>query len=141
PMSFAEISIAFRESEFRRTGLALLISELEHMRETAEQLVADSSTGKTEAHPDRPWTWAVRYSTTLLDTTLGNTFPFLASDPELWKQLCTIREKARSSNAMSEAFAGVVFLLMSERTDIHDSRTRPLINCARDISRYGEEAT
>jgi hypothetical protein len=139
-MSFGEIATAFRESEFRRTGLALLISELEHMRETAEGLLKDSAFGNTEAHPDRRWTWAVRYSTTLIDTTLGNIFPFLKGDAALWKLLCSIRENARSSNAMSEAFASVLFLRQTERITIYDSLTRGLIDCAKVISKDGQEA-
>ena len=140
-MSLAEIAGAFRESEFRRTGLALLISELDHMRSTAEQLLQEAErTSRIEAHPDKPWTWATRYSTTLLDTTLGNTYPFFASDPELWKSLCIVREKTRSSNAMSEGFTNVVFLRVDMRVDIHDSRVRELINCAREIVASSKEA-
>jgi hypothetical protein len=140
-MSFAEIAGAFRESEFRRTGLALLISELDHTRSTAKQLVeASQRTSNIEAHPDKPWTWATRYSTTLLDVTLGNVFPFLTSDPDLWKLLCTIRENARSSNATSEGFTTAVFFRLPQRVLISDSNVRELINCARAIVTASENA-
>jgi hypothetical protein len=141
PMSFSEISGAFREAEFRRTGLALLISEVEHMGLTAHQLIEDDNkTSNTNAHPDRPWTWSIRYSTTLLDMTLGNTYPFIAADPALWKLLCIIRENARTSNARSEAFAGVVFFKLNERIEIHDTLSRVIFNAANQILSAAKEA-
>src|SRR5206468_10077082 len=119
----------------------LLVSELSHMRATAEELLsASEATSNIEVSPDTPWTWATRYSTMLLDVVLGNVFSFLAAVPDLWTLLCTIREKARLSNALSEGFSSAVFFRTSERVAILDSRVRQLINCAREIVRASKEA-
>ena len=125
-MSFSEVRSAFQEAEFRRSSLSLLVSELSHMRSVAEEMEssAKESGGDLAASPDRPWSWSLRYSTMLLDTVLGNSFHFLADDPSLWALLCKIREKARSSNALSEAIASAVFFRISERVPISDTRVR-----------------
>jgi len=92
------------------------------------------------ASPDHPWSWSIRYSTTLLDTVLGNVFPFLAADAALWALLCTIREKARASNALSEAISSAVFFKITERVGIPDTRVRQHVDCAREIVKATKEA-
>jgi len=140
-MSYAEIKNAFQEAEFRRSGLSLLISELGHMRSVAQEMLTEADKlNDLAASPDYPWSWSIRYSTTLLDTVLGNVFSFLAADPALWSLLCTTREKARASNALSEAISSAVFFRQNERVAILDTRVRQHLVCAREIVRASKEA-
>ena len=76
----------------------------------------------------------------LLDVALGNTFSFLAADPDLWRVLCTIRERTTVSNALSEAFSSAIFFKIADRVPIHDSRVRQLLNYAREIVAASKEA-
>lgn len=107
-MSYTEVRQAFQETEFRRTRLALLMSELENMK-----IIADSVSKFVPANSDDGHavsrSWTVRYDTMLLNVTLGDVFSFLSADPEIWKAMSEIRKAAIGSNSVCEAYTNVVF--------------------------------
>ena len=132
-MSYSELKGAFQEAEYRRTKLALLISELEHITTSAQRLLDNVPKELPAIEGTLHWAWATRYSTTLLDMVLGDAYSFIAEDPELWKSLCTIRESASHSNAACEAFSNIVFLKISNNNIINQQHYGTVRQCALDI--------
>ncbi len=117
-MTYFEIKSAFQEAEYRRTKLALLISEIEHLIMSANRLLENVPATITSPDGTAHWAWATRYSTMLLDMVLGDAYTFISENPELWKLLCQIRESASYSNAICEAFSNVVYIAMDNRESI-----------------------
>lgn len=132
-MSYSELKGAFQEAEYRRTKLALLISELEHITDSAQRLLDNVPEKLPKIEGTLHWAWATRYSTTLLDMVLGDAYSFIAEDPELWKLLCLIRESASHSNAACDAFSNIVFLSMSNKEKINQQHYDTVRQCAIDI--------
>lgn len=134
-MSYSEVKGAFQEAEYRRTKLALLISELTYIQTVASRLLSQT--------PDPPpklegqtlhWAWATRYGTTLLDMILGDAYSFVAEDPDVWPLLNKIRDAARHSNAVCAAFGSIVFLAMDDREAINRQHYKTVRDAALEIA-------
>ncbi len=139
-MSYIEVRQAFQETEFRRTKLSLLLSELDYLKKVAERLLhyVDGS----QAGPGEPlhWAWVTRYGTTLIDVTLGDVFSFLAADPQLWGNLAKVRDAASRSNVVCEAFSNIVYTPMTSKEYITTRHYQTVKECAEAIVANADKA-
>ncbi len=132
-MSYTEVRNAFHEAEFKRAKLALLISELDFIEQTAKRLVKNVPDPLPQIDGTLHWAWATRYNTMLIDQTLGDTFSFFSENVELWNLLCLVRDNAKHSNVVSEAFSQIVFLAMSNKPKLNEAHYELVRECAVSI--------
>jgi hypothetical protein len=139
-MSYHEVKSAFHETEFKRTKLSLLISEIGFMKKTAERLLANVPDPPPDIGGTLHWSWATRYNTTLIDQTLGDTFSFFSENIDLWDTLCIIRDAAKHSNVVCEAFSNIVFMAMTNKKQINQEHYKTVRESAEEIVGNADKA-
>ena len=143
-MSYSELRSAFQEREFRRTKLSLLLAELNHINKLATGLlkIYDEAAKQQHLLKDKTihWAWAIRYSTTVLDITLSDSYMFIAEKPELWTLLTEIRDSALHSNSACEAFSNIIYISITNRDVIVNQHYETVKSCAFNISEKYKEA-
>jgi len=139
-MSYVEVRSAFHESEFKRAKLALLISELDFMEQTAARLINNVPDPLPEIDGTLHWAWATRYNTTLVDQTLGDTFSFFSDNLDLWNILCLVRDSAKHSNVACEAFSQIVYLAMDNKQKLNEGHYKIVKECAENVVKNAGKA-
>lgn len=139
-MSYHEVKSAFHETEFKRSKLALLISEIEFMKNTAERLLSNVPDPPPNIGGTLHWAWATRYNTTLIDQTLGDTFSFFSENIDLWNTLCVVRDSAKHSNVSCEAFSNIVFMYMTNKKQLNEDHYKTVRESAEEIVRNADKA-
>lgn len=139
-MSYHEVKSSFHDTEFKRTKLALLISEIGFIKKTAERLIENIPDPLPDIDGTLHWAWATRYSTTLIDQTLGDTFSFFANNIELWDVLCLIRDSSKHSNVACEAFSNIVFTRITNQNAINNQHYSTVKENAEEIVANSDKA-
>jgi hypothetical protein len=111
-MSYEEIRTAFQISEFRRSKIAVLIAELDHINALANSVKSDLQQKEhviQQGHVLQA-AWAMRYPTMLLDTCLADVHALIENDGDLWGDLRVVRTAAGYHNAICEGFSNIAYL-------------------------------
>lgn len=139
-MSFHEVKSAFKETEFRKTKLNLLISEIEFMLDTAKRVLEQVPEDREKINGTIHWAWATRYNTALIDQTLGDSFAFFSDNTLLWETLCKLRDASKHSNVACEAISNIVFMSMTNKSSLNEDHYNLVREEALRIASHAEKA-
>ena len=141
-MSYDEVRLAFQDTETKRTKLALLSAELDHTIWIADRVLQEVPEEIPDEHNGTPahWSWATRYSTTLIDSLLGDAVSLFAKRREIWTSLARLRDELRHSNAVAEAFAHFVFEQATYTRELRATQHVTMRESAKAISSFAKTA-
>ena len=139
-MSHEEIRMSFQDLETRRSKLALISSELGHMRFLAQRLLEKVPENASTDALVIDTAWTTRYPTSVLDLLLGDAFSLVTRKLDLWAALSALRVEVRQSNARAEAYSHYEFIRSTKDPQQRKKLYETMRLSAQSIDGYAEQS-